>query len=237
MKPILDNTWIIIPAYNEQAVIVDFLLSIKESYAELNIVVIDDGSEDQTSTVVNAISGVHCLRHAINRGAGAATQTGIEYAVAQGGQYFILMDGDAQHTVNEIERIVAPIISGEFDISIGSRFLSEGSSTNMPLLRNLLLHLAKVFTWLLSGLLLSDAQNGFKAFNLKVAQKIDFYFDRYEFCSEFVDIIKLNKFKHVEVPVTVTYSEHSLSKGQKTTNAVRLVYNLLIYKVVKIIFH
>ena len=215
--------WIIIPAFNEAAVISDVIEGVLR-YSRY-VVVIDDCSDDGTASVATA-AGATVLRHVLNRGQGAALQTGLTYALTQGASTIITFDSDGQHLAEDLPALYAPIAAGQADIVLGSRFL--GTSESVPPLRRLLLRSATVFTRLTSGLRVTDAHNGLRAFNRAGAKAIDIQLDRMAHASEIMDQIRQSRLRYVEVAVRVRYTEYARRKGQRATNAVRVAFDYLV---------
>ena len=215
----------IIPAYNEEQRIGLVLHTLKK-YVD-TIIVVDDGSTDKTSEKCN-INGVVLMKHAINLGQGAALQTGFDFAKKLNPDVVITFDADGQFEAKEIQKIISPIIHDDYDIVLGSRFL--GSTTNMPLSRWIILKLGIVFTYLFSGILLTDTHNGFRAFNNKTLHTIYLHQNRMSYASELIDQIKQYNLRYKEVPVTIKYDSYTLKKGQKNYNAINIIINLLFEK-------
>lgn len=222
MKVETKDIWVVIPAYNEGEVIrrvVDGLLELNYS-----VVVVDDCSRDQTLGVLKNTQA-HLLRHAVNLGQGAALQTGISYALKMGARIIVTFDADGQHQASEIVAMVAPIAARECDATLGSRFLSKQTLSNVPKIRSLVLKLATLFTRLTSGLELTDTHNGFRAFSAEAASKIYLRQNRMAHASEILSQIAQHKLNYREVPVTIVYSEYSLKKGQKLSNSLNIVWD------------
>ena len=219
------KTWIIVPAYNEGRRVRPVLLKLTERFP--NIVLIDDGSKDDTCTQAQ-IAGVNVVRHSINLGQGAALQTGIDYALQAGGEYFVTFDSDGQHNIDEVDAVMEPVVRGDFDITLGSRFLGE--ATNIPGTRKLILKIGILFTWLISGIRLTDTHNGFRAFNRKAATTLRITQNRMAHASEILDQIVARGLRYREVPVTITYSDDSLEKGQSSFNSVKIALQMLVQK-------
>jgi polyprenyl-phospho-N-acetylgalactosaminyl synthase len=218
------KTYIVIPAYNEEGKIGEVIQGlIKQRYA--NIVVVDDGSTDRTAM---ASSKATVLRHAINRGQGAALKTGIDYALSVGADIIVTFDADGQHHPEDIPALIAPIMKRKADIALGSRFIRKGS--NPPLLRKLALKGGALVFRLLYGARLSDSHNGLRALSRRAASVIRITCDDMTHASEIIEEIKLNKLKYVEVPVKITYTEYSLKKGQSTLNGARILFKMVFKK-------
>src|SRR4030095_4912814 len=115
---------LIIPAFNEAKNITSVLREVKQLQILQDIVVVDDGSSDETAKLAQA-EGVRVLKLPINLGYGAALQTGFSYALSKDYEACVLMDGDGQHNPHDIPSLLEPVLSGEADLSLGSRFLKE----------------------------------------------------------------------------------------------------------------
>ena len=217
---------VLIRAYNEAPRIGAVLDRLTPGYP--NLVVVDDGSTDGTAEAA-ACRGAHVIRHLINRGAGAALQTGLEYCVRAGAVAIACFDADGQHDVSDIPRMIRPVLCGEYDVTLGSRFL--GRTVNLPALRRAVLHGGRVFTWLTSGLWLTDCHNGFRVFSRDAAARLRFQQDRMAYASELYDQIVRLRLRFCEIPVTVHYTPATLAKGQSSSNAVNVVFHYLFGKV------
>lgn len=219
----------VIPAYNEASRIES---SVKDAAAHVDaVVVVDDCSHDQTNEVAQS-AGAYVLRHIINRGQGAALQTGTDFALQNlQADVIVHFDADGQMQGSDISLLVAPIANGEVDVTLGSRFL--GKAENMPLTRRILLKAAIVFTMLTSGLWLSDTHNGFRALSVKAARSIRLYQDRFAHASEILDQIGDKKLSYREIPVTIHYTEASLAKGQKTSAMFRIATDVFKGKFIR----
>ncbi|QEL13249.1 glycosyltransferase family 2 protein [Limnoglobus roseus] len=222
------GVWVVIAAYNEGerlAVTLRGLLPVCG-----NVVAVDDGSRDDTAAVA-ATFPVWVLRHPINRGQGAALQTGLDFALARGAEVLVTFDADNQHDANDLAAVVAPVLAGTADVTLGSRFL--GRTENLPASRRLVLKAGVLFTRVVSRIAVTDTHNGFRAFSAAAARRIRITQDRMAHASEILDEIRVQGLRFVEVPVTVRYSAATLAKGQSSWNAVRVVWQFLIGKVVR----
>lgn len=195
-----------------------------------NVIVIDDGSQDDTAARAKH-AGATLLRHAINRGQGAALQTGIEYSLAKGAEFVITFDSDGQHCVDDLPNLLTPILRSEAEVVLGSRFL--GRVENMPWTRWLLLKAAVGFTRLTSGMRVTDAHNGLRALSRRAAQQIHITLDRMAHASEIIDQIRASRLPVCEVPVTIRYTDYSRAKGQSSLAAVKVAFHYLLGKVLR----
>jgi glycosyltransferase involved in cell wall biosynthesis len=219
------DVWLVIPVYNEETVIADVLAHALRTFR--NIVCVDDGSSDGSAERI-AGSGAHLLRHPINLGQGAALQTGLSYALRQpGAEYFVTFDADGQHQVEDVVTMVGVLRGKEADVVLGSRFLGS-TSQEVPPLKKLVLRVAAAVSGSSRRLKLTDAHNGLRAFNRAVAEKVDITQAGMAHASELVDFLSRSDFRVREVPVTIKYTEYSMSKGQSLLNGVNIVFDLAL---------
>jgi polyprenyl-phospho-N-acetylgalactosaminyl synthase len=221
------TTFIIIPVYNEGEIIRQTVQSfINNGWTK--IIIVDDGSSPQVSGLLRHMPIV-VLRHSINLGQGAALQTGITYARRQQAEAVVTFDADGQHDINDLPSLLEPVVSGEADVALGSRFLKPAMGS-VPFSRKLVLQMARVVNFLFSGLLLSDAHNGLRAFNNKALENIQVTQNRMAHASEILFEIKRKGLRYKEVPVTIHYTKHSRAKGQSMLNSVNILFDLIFKK-------
>ena len=219
----------VIAAYNEAARIRATLDDARPHVDAM--IVVDDCSRDNTSQCARE-GGAHVIRHVINRGQGAALQTGMDYALRElQADVIVHFDADGQMTGSEIGILVAPIAAGEADVVLGSRFLGI-EAQNMPAVRRVMLRLATAFTIALSGIRVTDTHNGFRALSRQAASDIRISLDRMAHASEILDLIKAKRLRYVERPVTIRYSQETLKKGQSTLKAVLTAKDILRKKII-----
>jgi glycosyltransferase involved in cell wall biosynthesis len=219
------RVFVVVPAYNEGrrlARVIDDLASTGHA-----IVVVDDGSRDDTGAVAQA-RGCYVLRHALNRGQGAALQTGITFAVREGADYIVTFDADGQHQASEMAAMLAPVVDGRCDVTLGNRFIS--GTSNVPPLRKIFLHVARFVTYLTSGVRVGDTHNGYRALSRKAAVAIHLKQDRMAHASEIYDQILRAGLRFQEVPVSIRYSDETLAKGQRLSNSVSVLFQYMLGK-------
>jgi glycosyltransferase involved in cell wall biosynthesis len=215
--------WIVMAAYNEGRRLDATLTGLCRQ--QTNVVVVDDGSRDDTAAVALRYP-VWLLRHVVNCGQGAALQTGIDFALGQGAGVIVTFDADGQHDPADIPALTEPVLTGQADAALGSRFL--GRAVGLPWSRWLLLKLAVVFTRVFSGIRVSDTHNGFRALSRSAAERVRITHDRMAHASEILDQIKQHGLRFVEVPVRITYSRETLAKGQSSWNALKIAGQLFL---------
>ena len=223
-SPDAPGVWIVVPAWNEQTRIESVVSSLLKSYSQ-NVLVVDDGSSDETSQV-SAEAGAVVVRHPMNRGQGAALQTGFAFAMRQDADVVVTFDGDGQHDEDDISRLIDPILRGKCDVVLGSRF--SGRSIGMPKLRLFVLKLAVLFTRVTTGLKLSDTHNGLRAFSRKAIKKIEITEDRMAHASDLLHQISIHQLSYQECPVTIRYDQETLEKGQRSSAAFGILTRLFL---------
>ncbi len=219
-----EKLYIVIPAFNESEVIQDVILEINNS-GHKNIVIVDDGSSDDTHKKAKEMDGVIALRHKINRGKGGATKTGIEAAKLLDADVIVTMDGDGQHDPRDIKRLISPILNKECDVVLGTRLKN---TQGMPFHKIIHNKIANVITWYLFGLFVTDSQSGFRSYSRYAAKLINTKGDRYEYDSEVIREIYTNKLKYKEEPIQVRYTDYSKRKLQKQgfVNGLKTLYKM-----------
>ncbi len=198
----------VIPAHNESED-VEKTVSTAKNYADL-VVVIDDGSKDSTFDIAKK-AGAVTLRHSERMGKGAALRTGIRYVLRENVDYVVTLDGDGEHDPAEIPRFLPPLINDEADLVIGSRF--KGSVESLTLIRKIS---NKLTNWLIRigyRFFVSDSQSGFRAFNRKVLEAIDFKENGYTVDTEILIKAIKNNFRIAEVSIHSTYGR----RGSRST--------------------
>jgi len=218
---------IVVPAYNEEKMVGEVVKGLNEFNYE--VVVVDDGSKDNTSQIAKN-AGAVVLRHFINRGQGAALQTGFDYAKKVGADIVVTFDADGQNKPEEVAKIIEPLLIGQIDVALGSRFMERKS--NVPLIKKIVLRGGILFERLFVGVKLSDAHNGFRAFSKKAINLIELNQDKMAHATEVIQEIKKHKLKFQEVPVTMRYTEYSKQKGQSVFNSIKIVSDLFLSKVI-----
>lgn len=194
--------FIVVPAYNEEKNIGRVVSGLfEQGYSQ--VVVVDDGSTDNTEAVARQ-AGAHVVKHVLNRGQGAALQTGNEYAALQGAQVIVHFDGDGQFNPSDIAVALSLMKSQQVDLVLGSRFLDERS--HIPFTKKYIIFpLGRLINTLLTGVTLTDVHNGFRVLSRKAAENIVITQDRMAHNSEIVSYIKKNKLRYTECPVEVFY--------------------------------
>jgi glycosyltransferase involved in cell wall biosynthesis len=221
------SVFVVIPAFNEASQIAATIAPLLAT--GYSIVLVDDCSSDQTELVVKNLP-IHYIKHPINLGQGAALQTGMQYAVKAGAKFVVHFDADGQHDYREIPNMLQPLLNGQADVVLGTRFLRKEDVAAIPLLRRMVLRVAILVNGFITGLWLSDAHNGFRAFTINAASKIKITENRMAHATEILSLIKAQKFSVAEVPVHIQYSNYSKAKGQSSLNSINILIDLILNK-------
>lgn len=216
-----DRIVVVIAAYNEAPVITSVVADMRR--ASYPAVVVDDGSTDATGEIA-ARAGAFVVTHPVNLGQGAALQTGLDFALAQGADVIVTFDADGQHRPADIAPLIAALAANKADYALGSRFL--GGAVNLPRKRRLMLAAATWFTRLTTGLDLTDTHNGLRAMTRRGASRIRLKQNRMAHASEILHQIAQGGLAYVEVPVTIEYSAYSLGKGQTLSESLAILIDL-----------
>lgn len=221
---------IVIPLYNEEKVIQGVLEELQTMYPSYHIIVVDDCSSDKSYEKAS-LKGIYMLKHIINLGQGAALQTGLEYALTIGCDYAITFDSDGQHNPYDIAPFVEALENNEADIVLGSRFL--GKTENMPTRKKYLLQASRIFTWLTTGLWLTDSHNGFRAIHISKYPNFKIIQNRMAHASEIISIIKTLNMKYIEKPCEIRYTEYTIEKGQSMWNSINIILDYFTGSIMK----
>jgi glycosyltransferase involved in cell wall biosynthesis len=157
---------ILIPAFNEASGIAEVIQQTRRVLPEGDVLVVDDGSYDRTAAIA-AGAGAIVVTHPFNMGYGVAIQTGYKYARRKGYEYLVQIDGDGQHDPACIAHLLKPVMQGDADFVIGSRFRHEQSYTP-PLIRRLGMLFFRKLVSLFIHTPITDSTSGFQAFNKDV---------------------------------------------------------------------
>lgn len=216
----------VIPARNEEPRIKRVLEEVR-SFVD-TIIVVDDGSGDRTAMTAQD-AGAIVFRHAINRGQGASLKTGTIAALRLGADIIIHLDADGQHDPSFVPALIEPLRSGRADVVLGSRFLGLEPEA-MPAVRRAVLIAARVFNRVALGIPhhVTDPQSGLRAMTADAARRIPFSQDRMAHASEILRMITRSRLRWMEIPVCIRYTLDTLAKGNKTSDAFKITWQLLI---------
>ena len=221
------NILVIIPAYNEEKSIFRVVSSVKDEYPDLTVVVIDDGSDDNTAEIARQAGGT-VLCHPFNMGYGVTIQTGYKYALSGNYKYLVQIDGDGQHETKDIETLLENLADGSCDIVLGSRFLGS-ISYKSTLYRHIGTLFFRNFLRLFSITKITDPTTGFQAMNRKVLK----IFAQDSFPCDYPDadvIIMLSKLniRIKEVPVRMYNNHNDKSMHSNPFNVLYYLFKIIL---------
>jgi glycosyltransferase involved in cell wall biosynthesis len=214
---------VIIPAYNEVANIVRVIESVRAEYPAADILVVNDGSTDQTGQYAEKTGQAKVIHLPCNLGIGGTIQTGFKFACLQGYDAALQFDGDGQHQASEISALLAPIENDQADVVIGSRFLSASQGYKSTPFRRIGIKIFFLLNSLLIRQKITDNTSGFRAYNKKALQFMAEYYPADYPEPEAVILLGKNGFRMREIPV------HMLERqgGQSSIRGVVTVYYML----------
>jgi len=209
IKPIM----VIIPAYNEASNLRKLLPQIPTMIngIEVGVLVIDDGSSDDTEDVVRK-AGYLAVSNIINRGQGSASRLGYDIMVKYQVSVCITMDADNQHRPEDMGKLIAPILDGRYDLVIGSRVL--GSHEKVSRFRDIGITLFSKIISIVTGQKLTDSSSGYKAFNVNRLKDICLTQNQFQSSEVLIESCKKG-LKIGEVPIVINHRAHGTSKKGK----------------------
>jgi glycosyltransferase involved in cell wall biosynthesis len=190
-----------IPCYNEAATLRTSLDALPKSIPgidELEILIIDDGSSDDTALVAKEWGVHHVVSHACNQGLAVAFMTGLTGCLARGADIIVNTDADNQYDASDIPRLIAPILSREAEFVIGARPIAD--TAHFSPIKKRLQGLGSAVVRLVSGTDVADAPSGFRAFSRQAAMQLN-VFSQYTYTLETIIQAGLKNIPVVNVPI------------------------------------
>ncbi len=219
------STYVILPAYNEETRIQPVIEEIaRRGY---KMVIVNDGSSDNTLKVIMESQrkypkSIYIYSHIINRGVGVAMQTGFDAVVRYNPKYVVNMDSDGQHSVDDLENVLKPLVTGEAQAVIGVRPLED-----MPLSRNFANAVMNLLTKIFYKVDVSDSQTGFRAITNEALKKININARGYLISSEFIREVNDNDIPFAEVPIETIYTPETQAKGTNIVEAFKILIQMI----------
>ncbi len=212
-----------IPAYNEEETIARIILLTK-NYVD-TIIVCDDGSTDLTGEIASGLGAI-LIKHTHRMGYGAAIQDLFNEAQKLGADIIISLDGDGQHDPNEIPELIEPIINGNADLVVGSRFLG-GDNNHIPRLRRIGIDAITRLTRVASGIKLGDAQSGFRAYSIDALGVLELSENGMGSSTEILLKAAKADLRIVEVPVTIRYEGLNTSTHNPLSHGIDVISSII----------
>ena len=218
-------TYVVLPAYNEATRIQPVIESIAEK--GYNMVVVNDGSSDNTLDVIleskrKFPDKIHVYSLIINRGVGVATQTGFDAVLKYDPKYVVSMDSDGQHSADDLDNVIRPLVTGEAQAVIGVRPLKD-----MPFSRNFANAVMNLLTRIFYKVNVSDSQTGFRAITKDALKKININARGYLISSEFIREVNDNNIPFAEVPIQTIYTPETQAKGTNVKEAFKILIQMI----------
>jgi glycosyltransferase involved in cell wall biosynthesis len=215
------RTLAIVPAYNEEHSIGAVLEEIRAAEPDLQVVVVNDASEDRTAAIA-ARAGAAVLNLPFNVGIGGAMQTGYQYALEHGFDLAIQVDGDGQHDPREIGQVLAPILDGRADLVVGTRFVTGGGYRGTRV-RRVGIRIFAAIVSVMVGQRVSDTTSGFRAVNRKALRLFAAEYPHDYPEVESMVLLSRHGLRLLEVPVQMRVRE----TGNSSITALRSVYYMV----------
>lgn len=199
---------VIIPAYNEELSIAKVIRGI-QTVSRIDVVVINDGSRDGTSQVARQ-EGAAVIDLPFNLGIGGAVQAGYLYALEKNYDIAVQVDADGQHSPDDLSAIIEPVVSGEADMALGSRFV-EATGYKSPMTRKIGIKIFSAVVSFINGQKLKDTTSGYRAVNKKVISYFVYNYPTDYPEVEALVLLQRKGFTIKEIPVTMAPREHGQS--------------------------
>jgi len=205
---------ILIPAYNEAENLKALLPMIPKQVegVEIGVLVVDDGSDDDTYSAAATMSGICVVKNLINRGGGAALRLGYDILQKARVRYCVTMDADGQHRPDDIKNVLLPIIENRCDCVIGSRILGDREKGSWFRIAGVYFFGRVVSTLL--GQKITDPSSGFRAFRMEAMAPIQLHEDQYHTSELIIEAVKKG-LRIGEVPITILRRKYGKSKKGK----------------------
>ncbi|MDR0900591.1 MAG: glycosyltransferase family 2 protein [Methanobrevibacter sp.] len=221
-----NGIFIVVPAYNEEKSVGNVI----EEIAKLNykVILVDDGSKDNTNKIANSIkdkfpNNIFIYKHVLNRGLGAALNTGMYASLRRNAKYVVTFDADGQHAVEDIAKVIKPLINGEADVVIGARPFED-----MPKSKNFANSVMNLLTRIFYRVNVKDSQSGLRAFKAEVIPKLKIISQGYGVSSEFIREIRRNNLKLKEVTITTIYTPETQAKGTNALVGLKILFKMIL---------
>ncbi|WP_458404204.1 glycosyltransferase family 2 protein [Methanobrevibacter sp.] len=218
-------TYVVLPAYNEATRIKPVIEDIAQK--GYNMVIVNDGSSDNTLEVIKDCKReypdkIHIFSLPINRGVGIATQTGFEAVLRYNPKYIVSMDSDGQHSADDLDDVIKPLVTGEAQAVIGVRPFED-----MPKSRSFANSIMNLLTRIFYRVDVSDSQTGFRAITVEAIDKISINATGYLISSEFIREINDNDIPFAEVPIQTIYTPETQAKGTNVSVAIKILFQMI----------
>ncbi len=213
---------VIIPAYNEESNILKVITQLKEHLPDANLLVVNDGSTDNTLKIAKDSNLAYIINLKQNLGIGGAVQTGFKFALKYNYDIALQFDGDGQHNYMEISKLTSPILGNKADVVIGSRFLDKNGFQS-TFTRRIGIKIFEIINSIIIRQKISDNTSGFRAYNRSAIEFLASNYPQDYPEPEAIILLGKRKFKIVEVAVNM----HERSGGQSSIAGLQSAYYMI----------
>lgn len=224
---------IVIPCYNEESTLyncVTNVLKIADDNLSLEIIIVDDHSDDQSYLIASDLLKIHqgitVFRHEKNQGKGAALRTGIAHA---SGDYIAVQDADLEYDPQDLKRLLTPLVSGEADVVLGSRFRSSEAGRVLYFWHYMGNRVLTLISNMFTDLNLTDMETCYKVFRRDVIQSIDLKEDRFGFEPEVIAKVAQRRVRIFEIGISYRGRTYEEGKKIRAKDGLRALYCILRY--------
>lgn len=239
-RTIWDDFIVHIRVYNEAetlAAVIDQIIA----FGFHKLILVNDGSQDDSLAIIQEKIQkypdyqIYLVSHCINRGGGAANKTGFAFAKKYRNHFdtkwLVTFDPDGQMDIQDMNSFFKNIKENpEIWLFLGSRFIEGAEASNIPRSRKTILCISRLITRFFYSLKVSDPHNGYRVMNHDTLSKITITADGMHYANEINEQIAKKKIPFKEVPVHILYTAHSLEKGQKNSNSIKLGLQMIYQK-------
>ncbi|MGQ4916114.1 MAG: glycosyltransferase family 2 protein [Candidatus Asgardarchaeia archaeon] len=215
-----------IPVYNEEQTIAKIII-LSQKYADA-VIVCDDGSTDLSAEIARRLGSI-VIKHEKNKGKGAAIRCLFQKARNMDADILVTLDGDGQHNPDDIPRLIEPILNGDADITIGSRFANKNESNEVPHYRRIGNKILNMLTNIGLKRKIKDSQSGFRAYNKRALHAIEIITNGMGVDSQILLDSAKKGLNIIEVPVSIKYKGLKTSKKNPFIHAIDVIVSIVSY--------
>ena len=221
-----NKTLVIIPVFNEKGRLKNTIKNCSVYFQ--NILIIDDGSSDNSINEAFDSEAKYILRHQVNCGQGMSISTGIEFFLKNTRyEFLITFDADGQHKAIDAWHMLHFAKSKKYDVVIGSRFLKKESIKKVPFMRRILLKMAIYFERFFYKIKLTDSNNGLRVLSRKACKKLkSLNSSQMAHATEIAYILSNSSLSIKEFPVSINY-KYKKKTGQNLFSSLNIISDLI----------
>lgn len=219
-----NDIWLVIPVKNEESRIKP-VIELSKIHIK-NIIVVNDGSTDNTLDILNSIEGIHIINNPVNEGKAKALLIGCDKAKELGAKAIIMMDGDGQHDANKLPSFINSLESNDYDLVLGSRSQVDP----MPIIRRIFNTVISLLLSTLFNIKISDTLNGFKGFTIELYNKIR-WAESIGYNIETDLLINASKYKPKYIEILIPTNYNNKYTGATKIDGLKILWNVIKRKI------